>query len=87
MLTRLPLWRQLATYIEDLDSEQFHRALVFLRRSFGNFSPQEKRSIAENLGEIWGCSQQQASELLHEELTEAEQEQLDNLQEFDFDDL
>ena len=87
LLTRLALWRQLAEYMSSLDDEQFKRALVFLRRAFSTFSPQEKRSIAENLGEIWGVNSHDVSELINEELNEEENQQLDELNDFDFDDL
>ena len=60
---------------------------MFLRRAFGSFSPQEKRSIAENLGEVWGVGADQASEVLGEELTEEEEEKLQQLDDFNFDDL
>ena len=53
LLARQPLWEELAVYVRSLDDEQFKRALVFLRRAFGGFSPQEKRHICENLGEFW----------------------------------
>ena len=65
----------------------FRRALVFLRRAFADFSPNEKNDIAENLGEIWGVSPQQAAELLMNETTEAEQAVLESLSDFDFDDI
>src|SRR6266404_4004910 len=37
--------------------DEFKRALVFLRRAFGDFSPAEKRSITENLGSKRGQSE------------------------------
>ena len=58
------------SYVASLDDEQFRRALVFLRRAFGGFSPQEKRHIAENLGEYWGVDADAASELIEQPLTE-----------------
>ena len=70
LLARQPLWQELAAYIRSLDDEQFKRALVFLRRAFGSFSPQEKRHICENLGEIWGAGADAASEALEQPLTE-----------------
>lgn len=87
LLARQPLWEQLADYINSLDDEQFRRALVFLRRAFGDFSPQEKRHIAENLGEYWGLSEDVASELISQPLTEQEEQSLSDLNDFDFDDL
>ena len=39
------------------------------------------------LGEFWGVGADAASEMIHEELTEKEKEQLDTLDEFDFGDI
>jgi predicted CopG family antitoxin len=87
LLTRLALWEQLANYVASLNDDEFKRALVFLRRAFGDFTPAEKRSITENLGEIWGANKDSVSEVLSEELTEKEKEKLDELSGFDFEDL
>jgi hypothetical protein len=87
LLARQTLWQQLAEYIASLDDEQFTRALVFLRRAFGGFSPNEKRHIAENLGECWGLSADAASELIEKPLSEQEEEKLKGLSEFDFGDI
>ncbi|HSU52854.1 MAG TPA: DUF5682 family protein [Candidatus Dormibacteraeota bacterium] len=87
LLTRLALWEQLDTYVSSLSDDEFKRALVFLRRAFGDFSPAEKRSITENLGEIWGAGREAASEALSAELTEKEKEKLDELSGFDFENL
>ncbi|HEY3789952.1 MAG TPA: DUF5682 family protein, partial [Urbifossiella sp.] len=54
LLARQALWVELAAYVRSLDDEQFKRAIVFLRRAFGSFSPQQKRQICENLAELWG---------------------------------
>jgi hypothetical protein len=85
LLVRQQLWEQLAGYIESLDEEQFRRALVFLRRAFGPFTPREKRQISENLAECWGLNADDASELIEQPLTETEEESLKSLNEFDFD--
>lgn len=87
LLTRLALWKQLDAYVGSLTEEEFKRALVFLRRAFGDFSPQEKHHITENLGEIWGVNVSQASEVLSAELTDQEKQKLDELSGFDFNDL
>jgi uncharacterized protein DUF5682 len=87
LLTRLALWEQLALYVASLTDEEFKRALVFLRRAFGDFSPAEKRSITENLGEIWGANADQVSEVLSAELTEKEKKKLDELSDFNFDEI
>lgn len=86
LIARLSLWRQLSDYLDSLDEETFRRALVFLRRAFADFSPSEKNDIAENLGEIWGITAQEVQQLMAEP-TEAEQEILAGLEEFDFDDI
>jgi len=86
-LTRLALWEQLDKYVSSLDDEEFKRALVFLRRAFGDFTPSEKRSITENLGEIWGANKDSVSEVLSTELNEKEKEKLDELSGFDFENL
>ncbi len=87
LLSRQKMWEQLAEYLAMLDDEQFKRALVFLRRAFGSFSPQEKRQISENLGEYWGLNRDTASELMEQPLTEQETEKLQDLNEFNFDDI
>jgi hypothetical protein len=87
LLTRLVLWEQLAGYVASLTDEEFKRALVFLRRAFGDFSPAEKRSVTENLGEIWGVNPDQVSEVLTEDLSAKEKQKLDELSDFNFGEL
>src|SRR5438445_1502771 len=87
LLTRLALWEQLDKYVGSLTDDEFKRALVFLRRAFGDFSPAEKNSITENLGEIWGVSPDNASEVLSAELSETEKKKLDELSDFNFEEL
>jgi hypothetical protein len=87
LLARQPLWESLAEYIRSLDDDQFKRALVFLRRAFGCFSPQEKRHICENLGEFWGIGRDETREALDQPLTEQEEQTLKDLNTFDFDNL
>jgi len=87
LLTRLPLWEQLDSYVASLSGDEFNRALVFLRRAFGDFSPQERHSITQNLGEIWGVNGDQASEVLAVELNEQERKKLDELGDFNFEEL
>ena len=87
LIARLSLWRHLDDYLSTLDEDAFRRALVFLRRAFADFSPSEKNDIAENLGELWGVNPQQAAEVLRNEPTQAEQELLSSLSDFDFDDI
>ncbi len=87
LLARLPLWEQLAIYVSSMDDEQFTRALVFLRRAFGGFTPREKRTIAENLGEIWGVNSDVVSEVINTPLSDQEEQKIKDLNEFDFDDI
>ena len=87
LIARLSLWRNLSEYLDGLDEETFRRALVFLRRAFADFTPAEKSDIAENLGEIWGVHAQQVSELIMADISKEEQSMLNDLDEFDFDDI
>ncbi len=87
LIARQLLWSHLADYIASLDEEQFRRSLVFLRRAFGAFTPNEKRGIAENLAHIWGIDTETAAEALDGSLSTVEEEALENLNDFDFGDL
>ncbi len=87
LLSRQALWVELAGYVQSLDDDQFKRAIVFLRRAFGNFSPQLKRQICENLAELWGVNADDAKEALETPLTEAEEAKLSELSELNFDDI
>ncbi len=87
LIARLSLWRELSDYLDTLDNEEFKRALLFLRRAFADFSPKEKFDVAENLGEIWQVGREQAAEILNRPVKEDEQELLDGLEDFDFDDI
>ena len=87
LLARQALWEALAAYIESLDADQFKRALVFLRRAFGVFSPREKRQICENLAHFWGLDEEQAFDEIVKTLSEEEEKSLKELGDFDFGDL
>jgi hypothetical protein len=87
LLARQPLWQELAGYVQSLDDEQFKRAIVFLRRAFGGFSPHQKRQVCENLAEHWGVDADAAKEALAAPLSEAEEKKLSELSEFDFGDV
>ncbi|MFG0287281.1 MAG: DUF5682 family protein [Rhodopirellula sp. JB044] len=87
LLARQEMWVQLSEYIAMLDEEQFRRSVVFLRRAFGSFSVTEKRAIAENLGDYWGIGHEEATERLQTDLSEDEQDVLEELNEFDFDEF
>lgn len=87
LITRMSIWEKLSEYLDSLDDEEFKRALLFLRRAFADFSSREKNDIAENLGEIWNINPVVVSELLNNTITEEEQAVLDELNDFDFDDI
>lgn len=87
LIMRLSLWRELDRYLADLDDTEFKRALIFLRRAFADFSPGEKNDIGENLGEIWGVQPEQAADGIMRPATEAEQDLLAGLEDFDFGDI
>jgi hypothetical protein len=87
LLARQPLWVELAGYVASLDDDQFKRAIVFLRRAFGGFAPHQKRQICENLAEHWGVNADAAKEALQAPLSEAEEQKLSELSEFNFDDV
>ena len=85
LIMRLNLWKALDKYLSELDEQSFRRALVFLRRTFANFSPQEKNDIAENLGELWNLNQ--ASISLRQMPNAEEKQWLQDLDDFDFSDI
>ncbi|MCZ2342938.1 MAG: DUF5682 family protein [Bacteroidales bacterium] len=87
LLARQALWAELANYVSSLDDEQFQRAIVFLRRAFGSFSPHQKRQICENLAEHWGIHADAAQEMLSAPLSEEEEQKLSDLSAFDFGDI
>jgi len=84
LLSRVSLWKELDSYIQSLDDEEFFRSVVFLRRAFGQFESNQKNSIAELLGELWGLGAERIAEILQSELTEDETQKLDELNDFDF---
>lgn len=86
LIARLSLWESLDDYLDELNDEEFKRALIFLRRAFADFTSMEKDSIAENLGELWGFNGREVSETLNADLGEEEQQTLvESLDSFDFD--
>ncbi|MDR0386113.1 MAG: DUF5682 family protein [Prevotellaceae bacterium] len=85
LLSRISLWKELDTYINSLDDEEFHRSLVFLRRAFGEFESAQKNSIAELLGEFWGAGAEKIAEMLQAQLSEEEIKKLNELNNFEFD--
>ncbi len=87
LIARLTLWEKLNAYLEELEDEEFKRALIFLRRAFADFNSEEKNQIAENLGEIWQVNPSQVSELLNGPALEEEIPLLSGLDDFDFGDI
>jgi len=87
LLARQALWEELAAYVKSLDADQFQRAVVFLRRAFGPFTPSQKRQVCENLGELWGAGADAESEALAAPLSAQEEQTLSDLNAFNFDDL
>ena len=85
LLSRIAIWRELNDYVTNLDEEGFKRAVVFLRRTLGQFEPTQKASIVDLLNDFWGTSSAQTAEYLQAELTEVETQKLDELNDFDFD--
>ncbi|MGM9998327.1 MAG: DUF5682 family protein [Candidatus Bruticola sp.] len=85
LVMRLNLWKALDKYIAELDEDNFRRALVFLRRTFSHFSPQEKNDIAEHLGELWNLNKAAAN--LRQEPNEQDMQLIQELEDFDFSDI
>ncbi|ATA68841.1 hypothetical protein CGC48_09550 [Capnocytophaga cynodegmi] len=85
LLSRISLWKELDLYIQQLDDDEFLRSAVFLRRAFADFEPNQKNSIAELLGDLWGTGSEATAETLQAELTEDETSKLEALNDFDFD--
>lgn len=87
LLSRAFLWEELDKYVSGLDEEEFYRSVVFLRRAFSSFDPPQKNSLAELLGEIWGVNALDVSEMIQKDLSEEEEDVLNELNDFDFGDL
>lgn len=87
LLSRVMLWQQLDLYLNELEDDEFKKALVCLRRAFSNFEPHEKNGICDILSELWGLDPLSVHEMLQDELNEQEEQILDDLNDFDFGDL
>lgn len=87
LVSRLVIIEKLDEYINSLDDEEFSRALVFLRRTFSEFSIEHKRNISENLGEIWNINSEESEEEFLKTLNEAKTEAYEDLDDFDFGDM
>ncbi len=87
LISRISLWERLCEFMNALGDEEFKPVLISLRRTFAEFSPAEKSDIAENIGVLLGISTQQAAEIIVSELSEDEQQSIDELDDFDFGDI
>lgn len=87
LINRLSVWEKLHEFVCELDNEEFKPVLLCLRRTFADFSPSEKADIAENIGEIMEINPAEASEFIATEITEEEQQNIDELDDFDFGDI
>ncbi len=85
ILVNTTIWEKLDDYIMSLDQEELKPAIVFLHRTFSEFTANEKYMVAENLANIWGLDQDDVSEFLNGELSEEEEKMVEDLQDFDFD--
>jgi hypothetical protein len=85
LLSRIGLWKELDNYVQSMDEDDFFRSVVFLRRAFGAFEANQKNSISELLGSIWGTGEEATAEMLQAELSETETAKLDELNDFEFD--
>ncbi len=79
------LWEIIDSYIASLGEEEFKRALLFLRRAFSGFSPNNKDSVIDNLKAIWKVEINNT--VINDEVTTTEIEAFLGLEEFDFDDI
>ncbi|KAJ51905.1 hypothetical protein BD780_001728 [Clostridium tetanomorphum] len=87
LVSKLIILEKLDEYISFLDDEEFRRALVFLRRAFSEFTPEHKRYISENLGELWNINNEESEEEFLNTLDEINEESFENLEDFDFGDI
>ena len=73
------LWKQLNQYIKSLDEEQFKKALIYLRRTFADFSKSEIKEIAAQVAELLNGLKESAPKLANLQLSEDELSILDDL--------
>ncbi len=87
LISRLSVWEKLCDFVSALDDEDFKPALICLRRTFSEFSPSEKSDAAENIGEVLGISGEAAAEFVTAEISDEERQTLQELDDFDFEDI
>jgi hypothetical protein len=83
LFSRMALWRQLDAYVLALDEDGFRKALVPLRRAFGDFALGQVRRVVSNLVEISQVSAEELKASVDVKLSDEEarklQEQLGDL--------
>ena len=84
LIRKKEIWKQMNLYIGSLDEVQFKRALVFLRRTFADFSPSEIAEIAQAVSVLFGGSEESKEKLFKIELSESEKDALADLDDLDF---
>lgn len=87
LVSKLIILEKLDEYISSLEDDEFIRALVFLRRTFSEFSPEHKVRITQNLGEIWNMDSEEKEEEFLKNLDEIKEESFEDLEDFDFGDI
>lgn len=87
LLSKVELWKGIGAYVDNLDDSEFKRAIVFLRRTFDQFSDYEKNGIVEVLADIWNISPIKVADALNMPLSEQESAVLEEIDDFDFEDL
>ena len=81
------LWNHLINFIQSLDRDHFMRSLVFLRRTFAQFSLSEKKCIIDKLCQFWSINMKYLNEVVDNALSPYEQSVIDDINQFDFDDI
>ena len=84
LIRKKEVWKQMNLYIDSLDEIQFKRALVFLRRTFADFSPSEITEIAQVVSSLFGQNNETKKRLFNLELSDSEKEALAELDDLDF---
>ena len=79
------IFERLDSYLEELSNEDFKRALVYLHRSFSDFSNDEKYRVCESLSSIWNISTNSIDEFINIKLTQSDMDILKYIEEnFDY---
>lgn len=79
------IFEKLDNYLAELSDEDFKRALVYLHRSFSEFSDDEKYRICESLASLWRVDAKSIDEFMSIKLTQADMNILKFIEDnFDF---